>query len=299
MLDPARRPPVGGLRQGRPCDRATERQPAHGDDDGRGRCSPILAGRDRISGAILAWRGRPPRAGIGALTLRGLTAAVFAVGLLGTLGVGPAAADLGITFDAHVWIAGVSTGGGPFATDSDCESGVQGTETFRCAFEFDLSTIPAGSTFHDATLTYSSEAGCPGGSCSVSLGGYAGDGAATFADLTAGSALVTFPNGSGPSDAMNDVSTFVGGLYAAHERWAGFNLAGTGGPIVWGTPASDVQPVLTVAYGLPAASATATQPATDTAPGPTAPATLPLLELLFLGTVAVVVAALPARSHHH
>ncbi len=189
------------------------------------------------------------------------------------------------------WQGGFSTDGTNWSGYSDCDAGAMPgpvTRAYRCAFEFSLESVPSGATVTGASLRMlTGQGGEP-----VDLGGYAGDGAATLADLTAGSRILTF------TPAYNswqdwDVTAFVGSLVTSHAAWAGFNISGTG----MGQWFDGAHFTLNVTY----VASQATPPPTSAEAGPSessGPITAELIAVLLIATAATLVVRRRAFARH-
>jgi hypothetical protein len=99
-----------------------------------------------------------------------------------------------------------------------------GYTSFRTAFEFDLSGLPAGAIVNSATVTMVSSNW--EGTRSLQAHGYAGDGTVQLGDCDNVDGLVgTFGvDPSGTQTVILDVTGFVAGLVASGGHFAGFNL---------------------------------------------------------------------------
>jgi len=98
-----------------------------------------------------------------------------------------------------------------------------GWTSFRTAFEFGLSGIPAGSAVHSARLTLvmsNFE-----GERSLEVHGYAGNGMVELDDFARAGRVASAGLGSqGTVTLVMDVSSFVAGLVAEGQGFAGFNV---------------------------------------------------------------------------
>jgi hypothetical protein len=110
-----------------------------------------------------------------------------------------------------------------FATYNFASVNNNGYTSYRTALEFDLSSIPAGSIINTAVLY--AAIGYVGGTRSIALHGYAGDGVLQLADFTR-DGLVDSKTLSGQQD--QDVAFNVQGIIASlvtdGEMYAGFNF---------------------------------------------------------------------------
>ncbi len=98
-----------------------------------------------------------------------------------------------------------------------------GWTSFRTAFEFDLSGIPAGATIVSAQLIM--DLSNFDGTRTIELHGYAGDGTVQLADLARNGSLAKVNvDASGTQRFTLDVTSFVGGLAASSQKFAGFNV---------------------------------------------------------------------------
>jgi len=98
-----------------------------------------------------------------------------------------------------------------------------GWTSFRTAFEFDISTIPAGSTINAATLTM--RVSWVEGTRYIALHGYAADGAVQLADFSRNrlaDSIVLYPSGS--QYVVFDVTEFIRSLISSAGAFAGFNV---------------------------------------------------------------------------
>jgi hypothetical protein len=192
---------------------------------------------------------------------RRLLLTLIALGLTMAVTAAPVAADSS-TFSLGAWIGGRSTNGGAYSSFGACATGeisdVGFVQEHRCAYEFDISSLPAGATITAASLTLVTSLGngnCNGGACLIDVAGYVGNGTGELADLTAGSTLLTLGATLGATN--HDVTSFVTDRYAAGDDWAGFRLARNAGSVAsdlnfWTDPEVNDPPVLTVTYTLPA-----------------------------------------------
>jgi len=98
-----------------------------------------------------------------------------------------------------------------------------GWTSFRTAFEFDISAIPAGSTINAATLTMF--VNWVEGTRQIALHGYTGDGAVQLTDFSC-NGLVDSTVLSSPSSqyVVFDVTDFIDSLISSGETFAGFNV---------------------------------------------------------------------------
>lgn len=98
-----------------------------------------------------------------------------------------------------------------------------GYTSFRTALEFNLSSVPFGSTVHAATLTL--RPGFIEGTRSLALHGYAGDGTVQLMDFSVDGLVAHAILTSTTSDALVlDATGFITGLISRGEGFAGFNL---------------------------------------------------------------------------
>ncbi len=98
-----------------------------------------------------------------------------------------------------------------------------GYTSFRTAMEFDISSIPIGSTILAATLTI--QIGYLDESRSLSLNGYLGNGTVQLSDFSQNglvSDTLLAPDSS--QVVFFDASGFIGGLVGSGATFAGFNL---------------------------------------------------------------------------
>jgi hypothetical protein len=228
--------------------------------------------------------------------LRRAGALITALVLAASFGVTPAAAaDPSVDLHASSWIAGGSASGGAVTETGMCRVGNMAliARDYRCALEFDLSGIPSNAIVTAATLTLrvADPGVCTPGSCPINLGGYAGDGTAALADLTAGSTILTFAFTSRTSEPeSHDVTAFVSGLLAADAGWAGFNLStdGVNDSQSVDDPPTDTQPILRITYSIPTPpQASPTPPPTSTDQGSGGGSSLPFVPLAMMLVMAM------------
>ena len=108
---------------------------------------------------------------------------------------------------------------------SGCLAGYTGTIEFRCAWEFDVRSIPAGQRVTSATLKVSRAAGntCPANACPVTLQAYYGNGTAEVSDVLAGDTIATWtPTDNSPHSF--DVRNVIQNARDGHGGIAGFSL---------------------------------------------------------------------------
>jgi len=98
-----------------------------------------------------------------------------------------------------------------------------GWTSFRTAFEFDISSIPAGSTINAATLTM--RVNWVEGTRYIALHSYAGDGAVQLADFSRNGladSIVLYPLGG--QYVAFDITEFIRSLISSAKTFAGFNV---------------------------------------------------------------------------
>jgi hypothetical protein len=176
-------------------------------------------------------------------------------------------------------IAGLGTGESSSPTTnfghldtSQCVVGaipVTQTETtyYRCALEFDITTVPSDAVVTAATLNIYSDSmtPCTSTPCGMVVSGYAGNADISLADLTAGSPIGEEAMATG-SYSQFDVKTFVKSVLAGSDiPIAGFNLAGDlqnplGAWTVVGSPSGPHPPTLVITYGIPVSLTVAVAP---------------------------------------
>jgi hypothetical protein len=169
----------------------------------------------------------------------------------------PAVADV-ISVSFVSVATGVDDGPQDGAFDSITAPGLgcvnnNGYTSFRTAFEFSLSALPAGATINTATLTVSLSNF--EGQRAVEVHGYAGDGTVQLADFAVdglvGSASV---DPSGTQLVNFDVTSFVADLVVRGETFAGFDVReepanGSNFIVMWlDGVASGFLPLLSIAY---------------------------------------------------
>lgn len=194
---------------------------------------------------------------------------------------------------AGVVFGGTSTGGGPFTANGLCYSGRGLGQEVRCAFEFDISGIPAGATVTSAVLSTRGipvGTGCSVFGCQTDFAGYAGNGVGEVEDLTAGSVLFTYQPSFFSHDD-HDVTAFIAATYAGSGDWAGFRASPAGGGFNgaadWTSSAGG--PLLFIEYTLP--TATSLPDAATMEPTPVQPVVVVAVGMILiaaLGSVAVV-----------
>jgi len=115
---------------------------------------------------------------------------------------------------------GVFDGFAPFNLGSVNNNG---WTSLRTAFEFDLSGVPTGSTITSAQLIM--DLSNWGGARTIQVHGYAGDGTVQLADFARDALLATAGvNPTGTQRLTLDVTSYVGGLAASGQTFAGFNV---------------------------------------------------------------------------
>ena len=106
-----------------------------------------------------------------------------------------------------------------------CKTGYSSGTEFRCAFEFDLSSILSDAKITAATLSILRTAGCSTNDCEVGIRSYKGDGSADVTDLIASSTNFAVWKPNTVAKNVNVLSQIL-----AHrnnsEPWAGFILVG-------------------------------------------------------------------------
>jgi hypothetical protein len=156
-------------------------------------------------------------------------AAVVVACLLTPLFAMPVGAD-STTITTDITVGATHTvPSGVWADSGGCETGAQTvsgiTSEFRCAFEFDITTLTStNARVLTATLNIRRSGGCATNDCPVNIFSYAGNGSADPADVTLGSNIATWTPTNTSVHSWN-----VLGLIQAHvdnaERWAGFRLS--------------------------------------------------------------------------
>ena len=107
---------------------------------------------------------------------------------------------------------------------SDCLAGYAGTSEFRCAWEFDVRSIPAGQRITSATLKVTRTAGdCPANNCPVTLQAYYGNGTAEVSDVLAGDTIATWTPSDNSAHGF-DVRNVIQNARDGHGGIAGFSL---------------------------------------------------------------------------
>jgi hypothetical protein len=154
-------------------------------------------------------------------------AAVVAACLLTLSFAVPASADINVTtLTTTITKGAVHTypSGSDWAPWGSCATGISAGQEYRCAFEFDLSSIISSSKITAATLTIRRTSGCPTNDCPIGIRSYTGNGSADLADVTASTAnIATWKPANNLQHNVNVLSQIQ-----AHrnntEQWAGFIL---------------------------------------------------------------------------
>ena len=122
------------------------------------------------------------------------------------------------------WFAAVRNGDLWSGSGNGCLAGYAGTSEFRCAWEFDVRSIPAGQRITSATLKVTRIAGdCPNNACPVTLQAYYGNGTAELPDVLAGDTIATWtPTDYSPHSF--DVRNVIQNTRDGHGGIAGFSL---------------------------------------------------------------------------
>lgn len=126
-----------------------------------------------------------------------------------------------------------------------------GGTSFRTAMEYDISSIPAGSTVHSATLTIRIDA--VNGTRTLALNSYSGDGHVQLADFSRDGFATSMPlSPPGNQTLVFNVSGAVQSLVDNGDAYAGFNFredpANTANFLVFDIEMTSPGPVLTVNY---------------------------------------------------
>jgi hypothetical protein len=107
---------------------------------------------------------------------------------------------------------------------SDCLAGYASTSEFRCAWEFDVRSIPAGQRVTSATLKVSRTAGdCPANNCPVTLQAYYGNGTPEVSDVLAGDTIASWTPTDNSAHSF-DVRNVIQNARDGHGGIAGFSL---------------------------------------------------------------------------
>lgn len=94
----------------------------------------------------------------------------------------------------------------------------------RAAMEFDISSLPLGTSVGGAFLTLN-QVSRSGGAMDVEFYGYAGDGVFSLSDALQVTTLVGGPIDQGANGLLTlDVTPFINNLLASDQTWAGFTI---------------------------------------------------------------------------
>lgn len=195
--------------------------------------------------------------------MRRLVAPVAAFLLVAALGIGPASAVTGT--------GGLSGLGSAYSTSSEssgygnlttaaCVVGVTSSpsaEYARCTLEYDISSVPAGSTVTAAYLGLHSGAvpACVSSVCLFEVAGYVGDAVTSLADFTAGAPIATGGPMGQDQEAVLNVTDFVRARHVAGDIIAGFRIGRNefnpdNDRVTISHPTSENPPKLVIRYGV-------------------------------------------------
>jgi hypothetical protein len=161
--------------------------------------------------------------------MRKLVAVAAVLFLLASMAAGPATASSSNTFTTNITVgAGHTLPNGAWGFTDGCRAGWDGTTEYRCAFEFDISSLLSSAEVLTATLGITRTGGCATNDCPVDIFTYTGNGSDDLADVVGGAAVATWtPTNNSPHfwNVLGQVQARV----TNGDDWIGFRISRNSG----------------------------------------------------------------------